>query len=273
MEFLDQYFDKGLEHFLITSIIIIVLTIFINRLLTYLFNRVNKKLAIKKIDNHLLLKMIKIGINICAVYAIASLIVPFQKFSTTILAGSSIVVVMLGLAAQEATSNIIGGLFLSVFKPFDIGDLIYLKNIDVVGKVENINLRHTIITTFSNNRIIIPNAKLNSEIIENRNLIDEKVVNYLWVTIGYNSDVDLAISCIKQIVLNHELTVDKESMNVVVSDLTNLGVVLKISMTSLNVNTGYTLMCDVRYQIIKSFKEKGISIPYNSVQVVYEKSN
>ena len=66
---------------------------------------------------------------------------------------------------REATANLVSGVFISLFKPFGIGDRIKLSDKQIDGVVEDISLRHTIIRTFENTRIVVPNSVLNLSLI------------------------------------------------------------------------------------------------------------
>ena len=76
-----------------------------------------------------------------------------------------------GLAARESLSNFFGGLIIFLDKPFKIGNWIRSSEKNIEGIVENIGWRSTIIRTFDNKALFIPNAIFNSIIIENVSLI------------------------------------------------------------------------------------------------------
>ena len=108
-----------------------------------------------------------------------------SKVMSTILAGSGIIAIVVGLAAQESLGNIISGWFIGLFRPFEVGDRVRLVGYDITGKIEDITLRHTVIKTFTNSRVIVPNSKISSTIIENSHYIDERSSSFIDVYVSY----------------------------------------------------------------------------------------
>lgn len=114
-----------------------------------------------------------------------------RHVATSMLAGAGILAIVIGFASQQALGNIISGVFIVMFKPYRINDRISLKD-TLRGVVEDINLRHTIIRNFENQRIIIPNSVMSNEILTNSNYNDDKICRFIDVGISYGSDIDLA---------------------------------------------------------------------------------
>ena len=131
-----------------------------------------------------------------------------SRLSTTLLAGSGIVALVVSLSAQESFGNIVSGLFISLFRPFNVGDRIRLVSSGVVGHVESISLRHTVIKTLTNTRITVPNSIMNKEIIENSDMIENIASYYVDVSVSYESDIERARAIMAEIVGSHPLYVD-----------------------------------------------------------------
>ena len=110
-----------------------------------------------------------------AVYTIPEL----KDLSISIFAGAGVLAVILGFASQQAFSNIVSGIFISIFEPLRVGDTVKIRSGEIFSMVEDITLRHTVIRTFENNRVVIPNSVIGSEIIENASLVDEKVCKFV----------------------------------------------------------------------------------------------
>ena len=69
----------------------------------------------------------------------------------------------IGLALQGALANFAGGLMLLIFRPFSVGD--YIVSGENQGYVKSISLVYTVIRTFDNRLIMIPNGTLmNSDV-------------------------------------------------------------------------------------------------------------
>ena len=73
--------------------------------------------------------------------------------------------VAIGMAMQGALGNIAGGLMLLIFRPFSVGD--YIVTGTEEGTVRSISLVYTVLTTFDNRRISIPNGTLMNSTISN----------------------------------------------------------------------------------------------------------
>jgi len=95
-----------------------------------------------------------------AVTIVAELGVPMSSIIALLAALSATI----GLAAQGALSNFAGGLMLLIFRPFSVGD--YIVYGEDQGFVRSISLVYTIIRTFDNRIISIPNgALMNSRVV------------------------------------------------------------------------------------------------------------
>lgn len=73
--------------------------------------------------------------------------------------------VAIGLAMQGALSNFAGGLMILIFKPFKVGD--YIETADSAGVVQEITVIYTILQTYDNKRITLPNGALTNAAVTN----------------------------------------------------------------------------------------------------------
>ena len=212
-----------------------------------------------------------------ALYSIPTL----RGFSTTIFAGSGVLAVIIGFAAQQAFSNIVGGIFIAVFKPFRLGDRIKFVGKDFIGIVEDINLRHTVIRTFDQKRIVIPNSVISSEILENSNIVDQKILKFFEIGISYDSDIDNAMAIIKEEALKHPLFLDNRTEEEIADNVEPVRVrVIGFGDSSVDLRghiwvkdpvDAYNLGCDLNKSIKERFDGEGIEIPFPYRTIVYKK--
>lgn len=215
-----------------------------------------------------------VGIGL-AIYSVPTL----RTLSVSLFAGAGIVAVIIGFASQQTFSNIISGILLTISKPFRVGDRISLSG-DLMGIVEDINLMHTVIKTFENKRIMIPNSVISNERIENASIVEEKVCQFINFPISYDSDVEKAMKIMREEVEKHPLCLDnrtnqkKENKEPkVVTRLIGFGdysVNLRAWAWAKDSLSGYLLNCDVNKSIKKRFEKEGIEIPYPHRTIVYK---
>lgn len=237
-----------------------------------------KVVKTKSIHSKYIKNIVQALVVIVQIMIIFSLFEGTKKFTDVILASSGLMVAVLGFAAQESLSNIINGLFISIFKPFEIGDRISLISSGMTGTIEDISLRHTVILTFNNSRVIIPNSVMNKEIIENSHFRDARAGNFLDITVDYESDIDKAIEIIKSLVgsadgymdirTDDEKETGAEKVMVLVRELGAHGVSLRTTVWTKDIGTNFKLCSDLRLLIKKAFDLEGIKIPYNHIEVI-----
>jgi small conductance mechanosensitive channel len=84
------------------------------------------------------------------------------------------------------------GISLAVFHPFRVGDIVTIHN--EYGTISDLILRHTVVVTWDNRRLIIPNSIISEEAIINWSIEDPTVIWPVNIGISYDSDIDLARS-------------------------------------------------------------------------------
>jgi|SRR6266481_1601982 small-conductance mechanosensitive channel len=112
-------------------------------------------------------RMGKALIWVLAVILYAQLIPGLRYLGTALLAGASVVSILVGLAAQSTLGNLIAGLSLLLYRPFQIGDSVQLTVPAGVqtGTIEDLTLGYTVIKTPENHEIVVPNSVMASQAI------------------------------------------------------------------------------------------------------------
>lgn len=217
-----------------------------------------------------------IGIGI-AVYSIPEI----KDLSLSIFAGAGVLAVILGFASQQAFSNIISGVFISIFEPLRVGDTVKIRSGEIFGIVEDITLRHTVIRTFENNRVIIPNSVIGEEIIENASLMDEKVCKFMDYSISFDSDVDLAMRIIQDEAIKMPQFIDNRreeekalgypKVHVRLLSFTESAMILRAGVWAENALSAYKMGCDLNKAVKKRFDAEGIEMPHSYRTIIYKK--
>ena len=260
--------------FLIKGILIYLIVRIITALIKYLFRRSQRRRGRIVVDET------KVGfvrqIAVVCVYVIGtaaflSLIPGMEKVSNSILASAGIMAMAVGLASQEALSNIIGGLFIIFSRPFKVGDFIQVDEV-IVGTVVEITLRHTVIRNIENRMILVPNNKINSSTIVNSSYGDTSTCAFVEVGVSYNTELDRAISVMRDVVMSHPMLIDIRSnedvsagVPKVIIRVVNLGdsaITLRAWAWAANSANAFAMKCDLLKSLKERFDIENIEIPY-----------
>lgn len=264
-----ELFDEGFISFAIYAISILVVTMIIVSLIKRFQKYIQKKYTPTRITAYkYAFKTVRAIIYIVAAFAILSEIKPMKSLGTGILGATSVIAVVVGLAAQESFGNYISGFFLAMYEPFHIGDFISLPEKNIFGVVKEINFRHIVIESVNSSNIIIPNSVMNSAIIEDRSAQNYK--NKIYVSVTYQSDFEKAKTIIQEIVAEVEKKYGVVNRNVYVftENLNESGIDVCFFVEGKTVADSYMIACEVRGEIVTKFKENGIDIAYPT-QTVY----
>ncbi len=209
------------------------------------------------------------GLILAFIWAVAALtalsgIPAFEKTWETALASSGIAAVVLGLAAQSTLSNVFAGIALSAShsRPFDIGDRIKINDYDP-GYVEDITLRHTVIKTYQNEIIYIPNSIVGSAIIIN--YTQEDSFSYpVRVSVAYGTDMQKAMDVMADAIASHPKHYGIRPV-VLCKSCDDSGVTLQALVETKDFKDNPRTCSEALVEIMKRFKEEGIEIPYNKL--------
>jgi small-conductance mechanosensitive channel len=261
----------------ITIIIYVIANIVLRRYFRKLLKKTNHDITGFLFFKHIVSGLI---ITIGAAFALEQ-IPEFRVIGHSLLAGAGVISIIVGIASQQSLGNLMSGFLLVIFKPFRIHDRITLRS-NITGIVEDINLRQVVIRDFENNRIIIPNSVIGSEIIVNSNMLDTKCCKFVDIGIGYGSDIDRALEIMKEEVLKHPLHIDNRTQQEIknnapypiarVIGLEDSSVKLRVWAWAANASNGFTLYCDLLQSIKKRFDAENIEIPFPKRSVIIDKS-
>ena len=258
--------SQQLQFVLLRMALIIVLTLLAAKLIIVIARKRKEPKLHQKFIHSIVLVLLY-----C--YGFILVLTQIPRFNNTLgafLAGSGVIALSLSLAAQESLGNVINGLVLSVSKPFEVGDRIHLVNADITGYVEDISMRHTVIRTFLNSRIIIPNSVINKDMVENFDFLEETAAGFLDVVIKYESDVDRAITIMADVVGGHPDFFDRRKdpstpkVAVFLRDLTLQGVALRAIVTTHSIERNFSTCSEVRHNIKLAFDQAGIQFAVTS---------
>lgn len=118
-----------------------------------------------------------------------------------------------GLALSGTLQNFSSGILILLLKPFIVGDNIITQGIE--GTVTSIQIFYTLVKTFDNRSVIVPNSKLSNEVIIN---ISREGNRRLDIELKFNNAID-----VKQVKSVINAAIDK-SENILESPVRRIGV-------------------------------------------------
>ena len=221
----------------------------------------------------------KVLLSIMACICISGLFTTTKALSATLLTSSSLLVAIVGFAAQQVLADVISGVMLSWSRPFNLGEKVNISSLGISGIVEDMTVRHTVIRTYHNSRMIIPNSVINKAIVENSNYNNDYIGNYMEISVSYESDLEKAIEIMQRTISEHPLVMDVrankeegEKVKVSVKELGEDGIILKSTVWTQNIDDNFTACSDIRRLIKQHFDAAGIQIPYRHLQVVMDQT-
>ncbi|MGB3209190.1 MAG: mechanosensitive ion channel domain-containing protein [Desulforhopalus sp.] len=149
-------------------------------------------------------KGVQLSITRLAHYAILTIgflimlrVLGFQLNQLALLGGA--LGVGIGFGLQAIVNNFASGLILLFERPIKVGDTIQLGS--DIGEVKHLGLRATIIQTFDNAEIVVPNSDLITGQVTNWTLGERRVRIRIPVGVAYGTDVEqvlnILLSCAK----------------------------------------------------------------------------
>jgi len=249
----DKLFEYGMDIF--SALIILVIGIYIIRFLMKMVNRLmnarNIDETLRRFGSNLLGWVLKIFLFIAVADRLG---VNSTSFAALIAAAG----LGVGFALQGSLGNLAGGVIIMLFRPFNVGDYIEVQG--VKGYVEDIQIFSTIIRTFQNKTIYVPNGALSNGNISN---ISQKGHIRLDLTIGvdYSSDIKQTKDVLMKVINSVDGVLKTPESNVVLTELADSS--LNFTMLIwVNIDDYYPVKAAVLENGKEALDAAGIEIPY-----------
>ena len=186
---------------------------------------------------------------------------------TVVSTSSALLAAILGLAAQSTLANVFAGISISASRsrPFDVGDRVKIDSIDP-GYVENITLRHTVIKTYQNEIIYIPNSTVGSATIINYTQ-EESFSFPIVISVAYGTDMQKAMDIMADVIVANPAHHGGRPA-VLCKSCDDSGVTLRALVETEDFKDNPKACSDCLVEIMKRFAKEGIEIPYNKLVLI-----
>jgi small conductance mechanosensitive channel len=256
------------------ALIIFILAVLASFLLTKIIQRSQWVMGRfgRRLDETVLRYMIRLKtllVFITALLLFISMIPGLEKLFGTMLAGAGVTALVLGFAAQSTLANLVSGVGLAVYRPFRIGDRVTLEG--EYGTIEDMTLRHTIVKTWENKRLVIPNKNIDNMTLMNHSLVDSKILCRVEFGVSYDTDLDLARRLILEEIdrYPHRLP-DEDEPRVRVVSHGDFSIGLRAVVWVPDMDTALDLKWWLMEHVKKRFDAEGVEIPFPYRTLVYK---
>jgi small-conductance mechanosensitive channel len=157
---------------------------------------------------------------------------------------------------------LISGLFMLFEQKVKVGDIMEVDNI--VGKVQHINLRTSVLLTRDGYNIIVPNHKFITQNVINWTHQGFQRRFHLEISVSYNSNAEEVTAILIKCAAEQEelLKDDVHKAFVRLQDFGDNGIIFYLMFWTADIFRVEQVKSLLRYKIVKAFQENNITIPF-----------
>jgi small conductance mechanosensitive channel len=177
--------------------------------------------------------------------------------------------IAIGMAFSGALGNFAGGIIILVFRPYRVDDVVIAKG--ELGKVVDIHLFNTILLTFDNKTIIIPNGEIIKDSITNFTRQDIRRVDFDF-GLSYGHDFSKAKEVILEICKRNSMILPEPEIFIGIKSLGSSSVDITCRVWTSTENY-WTVLYYLSESIYKELPERGFPFPFPQMDVHLKKEN
>lgn len=189
------------------------------------------------------------------------------QLALTVVGGTGLIGLVLGIAFRDITENFLASLFLSFQQPFREGDLVEVAS--VTGYVERLTSRTTVLMTLDGNQLQIPNSTVFRSTIRNFTSNPNRRDDFI-VGIGYDDSIPLAQEIALKVLADHPAVLNEPEPWVLVDGLGSSTVDLRVYFWLDGSRHSWLKVKSSVIRLIKrALQDAGISLPDEAREVVF----
>lgn len=170
----------------------------------------------------------------------------------------------IGLSLQGSLSNFAGGLMITIFRPFNVGDYIITDGIE--GTVNSISILYTVIFTPDNKQITVPNATISNSVITNCSAEKTRRVDMTF-TVSYSTDIELTRQILLDTMKKNPLVLDKPAEPLARVSKHDESAIVFTTKCWCNTSDYWTVWYDLNEQVKSAFDKAQIEIPFPQMDI------
>lgn len=273
---MQEYIDKldvgqylpsiisGAINVLFALAILIVGLIVANKISQFIYRTGEK---VERLDNTLFRFLGSVAKYIILAFVGIAVLNRFGVQTTSIVALLGAAGLAVGLALQGTLSNIAAGVMLLLFRPYKVGD--FIDAADRFGNVQEIDLFTTILKTFDNQHVIVPNSQIWGNQIVNHSHHNIRGVD-MHFGVAYKENTEAVRKVIRSVLDSHPHILKDPAAFVEVETLNDSSVDFLVRPFCLGEH-----YFDILYSVPESIKcaldDAGIEIPFPHRKIIIEK--
>lgn len=165
----------------------------------------------------------------------------------------------IGFGLQNIFNNFISGIILLIERPIQVGDAVEVNGI--WGEVRKINVRSTVVQTYDNASLIIPNSDFISSQVTNWSFKDQRLRRKITVGVAYGSDIEAVRKTLLAIATDTPNVLKYPPPDVHFLDHGDSALIFMLRYWT-HVDFFYSTSTDIRFAIDRLFREQGIEIAF-----------
>ncbi len=249
------------------AIIILIVGFFIANKINQFICKTGEKY--KNLDNTLFRFLGSLAKYIILAFVVIAVLNRFGVQTASIVALLGAAGLAVGLALQGTLSNISAGVMLLIFRPYKVGD--FIDAASRFGNVQEIDLFTTILQTFDNQQIIIPNSQIWGAQIINHSHHNIRGVD-MHFGVAYKENTDAVRKVINGVLESHPNILKDPAPFVEVETLNDSSVDFLVRPFCTGEHY-FDVLYSVPEQIKKALDAEGIEIPFPHRKIIIEKES
>lgn len=203
---------------------------------------------------------------LCGLYVVLR-VSGLTQLALTVIGGTGLVGLALGIAFRDITENFLASIFLSVRPPFETGDLVEIGG--DTGYVQQLNVRSTVLMTLDGTIVQIPNASVYKGTVRNFTTNPNRREHFT-VGIGYDAPIDRAQHIAREVLDRHPAVLGDPEPMVLVDNLGKATIDLKIHFWLDGRRHSWAKVRSSVIRLVKrAFQDNGISMPDEAREIVF----
>lgn len=189
------------------------------------------------------------------------------QLALTLVGGTGLIGLVLGIAFRDITENFLASLFLSLQQPFRVGDLVEIAGF--TGYVERLTARTTVLMTLDGNQVQVPNSTVFKSTLRNFTSNPNRREDFI-VGIGYDDSIPFSQDVALKVLAEHPAVLQEPEPMVLVENLGASTVNLRVYFwLDGDQHSWLKVKSSVIRFVKRAYQDAGISMPDEAREMTF----